>query len=63
MVNLTWEQSLIVFVIPDTYTPNVYNNNYVDTLTFSFPQGGLKCGCGSKTVFNCLTKFKAHTQF
>ena len=50
-----------VTLTPDTYSPNINNNNYVDTLTFSFPQGGLNCGCGSKTVFNCLSKFKAHT--
>ena len=50
-----------VTLTPDTYTPNIDNNNYVDTLTFPFPQGGLKCGCGSNTVFSCLTKFKAHT--
>ena len=47
---------------PDVYQPNrKEDGEYYDNLSFKIPQGGLTCGCSSRTtVFKKPGKLKAH---
>ena len=51
-------------VEPDVYTPSLgVSGDYIDNIpSFASLPSGLRCACGTTTVFSTSQKFKTHTR-